>query len=294
MTKTFLLAALVVMSLANIAWVGTRGIDKITIPLATPEVLTRKVKRALYWLFLAGAAAFFAVYILAIVSKANWVLGDDHQLLTTILSGKAWNITMNWPMGRFNPLYYVEYDPFVYIGNKPLLFFLWAALKAICTGVFLYLILRNATREALEYGAHNKSLTPSVTKALAVGFVVLFFLSNKMYAMFAVTVFPEQTLIPLLALFLVCYVYFMRKDGIAAGVVSLVAASLACYFKEPTFAILMVVAVVGLLRWKRLTVRQKAYHVILLLSALAFLAQYGIPLLCQTIQDGTAITSPRC
>jgi hypothetical protein len=229
------------------------------------------------WLIIIGCSIFIMCFVYFVFSKSNWILGDDYILFSTILSGKPWPMINNTlSMGRFFPLYLFEFRPFKYIGNEPYLFYVWAALKAITTGACLFFTLRILTPYPSSSSQKESFAILSLKNSILIIFVSLFFLAEKMYYTFAEIIIPEQSLIPLMALFLLSYLLYLRDDKSIFTVIALASASFACYLKEPVFLIFLTIALNSILFDKKLPRRRLLFYYLLLLNSLLFIVLYFV------------------
>jgi hypothetical protein len=214
-------------------------------------------------------AAGFGWLVFSLWHHGGWVLSDDAQLLRTVLSGQFWTHAGNWSQGRFNPLYYLEFDPLVYLGNRPDIAFGWVVAKALLTAALLIQMLAAATGKPLA-----RLASPSVDGLLVSGFFVLFWLSPGIYQVFSVTIYPEQTLIPLLAMFGLSWLRFSSTTGPGWAALALFSATAGCYLKEPAFLATTVPAALDLLNRDPAAGRRRWLNLAVLASGGAFLALY--------------------
>ena len=140
--------------------------------------------------------------------------------------------------------------------------------------MLIFVLLQKASQPAEGFPEKNSIFKPSWTTFLSIVFAGLFFMTPRMYEMFADVVFQEQTLIPLLAAFTFFYISFRRSEKIFDGIVALIICNWACYVKEPAFLIFAVFAVVGLIQGKSAASKQRVFHLLLLLSSMIFVILY--------------------
>ena len=212
-----------------------------------PALPTRGIGFPSYYALAACVAAGFVWFVFTLCHRPAWILSDDAQLLRTILSGLPWPHDGNWVLGRFNPLYYVEFEPLAHLGNRPDVAFAWVALKVVLTAMLLFPLLASPNGQQ----RWPSLAQPSRGGALTLVFFALFWLSPGVFQVFSVTIYPEQTLIPLLALLVLGRQRFATGRRAAWGLAALLAANGACYLKEPAFLIVSAIALSGLLSRQR-------------------------------------------
>ncbi len=222
-----------------------------------------------YYLLGGLVAAGFGWLVFSLWDHGAWVLSDDAQLLRTVLSGQFWTHDGNWSQGRFNPLYYLEFDALVYLGDRPDLAFGWVAAKALLTAALLVQMLLTATGTTLTTLAR-----PSVARLLVSGFFAVFWLSPGIYQVFSVTIYPEQTLIPLLAVFGLSWLRFSSTTRPGWGLLALLSGTAGCYLKEPAFLATTVPALLDLLNRDPDSGRRRWLNLAVLASGSLFLALY--------------------
>jgi len=81
-------------------------------------------------------------YLIILVYRANWIFGDDHLFMSTILVGKNISTFGSFKFGRFYPLAFLEFNIIKCISNSPYSYYLWVSAKALITVFFLYNTLR--------------------------------------------------------------------------------------------------------------------------------------------------------
>ena len=231
--------------------------------------LAGTLTRSGYYLFGSLIATGFGWLVFSLWDQGAWVLSDDAQLLRTVLSGQFWTHDGNWSQGRFNPLYYLEFDAFVYLGDRPDIAFGWVAAKALLTAALLVPMLTTAM------GTPLVGLARAPLDGLLVGgFFALFWLSPGIYQVFSVTIYPEQTLIPLLAVFGLSWLRFSSTNGTGWAALALFSATAGCYLKEPAFLATTVPAALDLLNRDPAAGRRRWLSLAVLASGGVFLALY--------------------
>lgn len=226
-----------------------------------------------YYSLLMLTGICIALFIFFLVYNAAWILGDDNQLLSTIFSGKIWPINHAWLYGRFYPLYYVEFIPFIVIGNIPSLVFSWVAVKMIATIALLYLVLRESA-EQTPFKIRNPIHKPSVGNMIIFIFILLFLFGTDIFKVYGITIYPEQTLIPALILFI--YAYFkIEKTGSPVWIfICILSANIACYLKEPVFVIFLIIGMAGIIAYRGRSKKQIITDLLLIFSTILFVGLY--------------------
>ncbi len=200
------------------------------------DLAWRGTVEVLFWcsvilmLALAARTAWF------VIADANWVFGDDHQLLTTTLVGE-WSPNFVIPaILRFSPLGY-EYNILLPFGNAPYVYYGWEAFKFLTIVGCTLLTMVFAVRRVLSVGEESARLLHTAACLL----VACLITSPGLYFACAMACFHEAFLTFLLALCITLYVVGTRSRGstMAYGL-SLLFGSMALYVKEPTFGAVLI------------------------------------------------------
>ena len=200
------------------------------------------------------------VYLFALIYRANWIFGDDHQFMATTLIGKSIYTFDNFKIGRFFPLAFIEFNIIKYLSNSPYSYYLWVCVKALITIFFLFNTLRLL----------NKNNKFSVYISM-----ILFLCIPNVYLVFSDIIYPEASLIPLLAIFCWSYVYALKSQKRMYYILALIIANLSIYFKEPVFGVLIIFSISNwFLRRRELSRDEKVFHSLLVLSAIVFIFAY--------------------
>ncbi len=225
-----------------------------------------------YGLSVLSCIALIAYFSYEILHNAGWILSDDHQFIASFLSGNYWNPAYNWGSRRFTPFVYFEYNPLVWIGDRPDILYLYIAIKFLVLFFVLWLILKKVRNIVLD-GVTISNKKIDIYNILIFIFIVLFILSPYTFIT-THAIFSEQSLILLLALFIYFLIKYIEHNKNRYFILSLIFINLALYFKEPTASIPFTIAFIGLVFVKNKTKKDKLYYSLLLLSTLIFFLLY--------------------
>jgi hypothetical protein len=229
--------------------------------------------RALAWAFLAGVVLFQTVNVMR---HANWCPGDDSIFTLSTASGRWVGFSEQVRRGdaRFYPLAFQEFNLLVWAGNAPRLYYLLQLVKyALALAVVLLslgeVIRSQQQREGLR--AERRSLW-ALAAAVVAG---VFLLQPRMHQIYGHIIYPESMQIVWLSLFAYFGLRGVRTGRWGPFAASFVFGSLSLYYKEPTFAMLAPVAVLGpALQWRRISRAQRVYSFAMLGSIALWMVLY--------------------
>ena len=238
--------------------------------------LDRNVMTNCVIIFVALTVAIIAlINIYYIVKNAEWILGDDAMFIRSTLSGKRISPPINQANGRFFPLAFQEFNIFIPFGNAPYVYYSWVALK-FC--VMTILIIRSyclvITLAHLEHVEMDRERERKIDLSIAYMLLICFLLSPMLFFVFSDIIFPEQSLIVLLVIFLVYYIKAVLYGNTVSFFLAFIFATLSLYFKEPVAGMFMVFSTVHLLKWKYFTSKENLFHILLIISCLIFFVLY--------------------
>lgn len=218
--------------------------------------MRQKIIEILFWIFI-------VIYVSILLIKPEFAVTDDHVFLSTIQVGKPL-FFISTKNGRFEPLNTQEYYLLSHIFSPtPALYWTLNAVQLIIFNLINFNILKRIS--------DNKIFI----------YITLFFLLvlpgfASAWSRFLV---GEKGAVFCLAVFIYCYLIFIekpsKKGSIVIGLVGLIFANFALYYKETIFIALGVFSCVHLIfSWKQLNWKVKFLDVLLLISSFTFALVY--------------------
>ncbi len=214
------------------------------------------------WLF----AALTFTYIVIMLLGPQLGPSDEYHFLPTLQQGKPFPLyDSDFPyynvfeLGRFSPLGGQEYNLVWPFTRMPVGYFILNAVElAAVLLIFSWLMRQYVPKRIFMYVA-------GLLLLLTPGFTLAFF---KL-------LFVEKGLVLLLSGFLALYISAQKHGNVALAGLALLVANLAIYYKETGFvAVGGLAAAHLLLAWRSATSRQRVLDMLLILSAVIYLAIY--------------------
>jgi len=210
--------------------------------------------------------AFFIMY------KAGWVLGDDHEYITSTAINK-YVPTVQFGGGRFMPFRYIEYNLPLFVfrclgintGLPVEAHFVVISLLYIVTVFCLYFLFRR--------------ITPIEAEGMYLVFNCFFactflLLSNSFSWIFLDLVFPETQVIMLFSIFMLMYYKALKTDNMRYYAIALLSAIYSTYCKEPVFGVFLIIAFANyLFRYKKSKL-EKIFYIALVANGIIFIILY--------------------
>jgi len=204
---------------------------------------------------------FFVIY------NANWTWGDDYEFLISTAVGKIeWSLHIA-NMGRFYPFGHFDYNMLVLMpgGTSATAHYILVAISMIVFVIASYILYFITLKEA------NRGIL--YKPWLIFGCVV--FLLYYFFRLFFFLVYPERIIVVLLTLFVLSYYKFNKDKKSSYAIIAVIIAIYLTYCKETMFVIFTVLSVLNFLfGYKKLTMKQKIFHITLLFNTLIFLVLY--------------------
>ena len=235
--------------------------------------------KTLFWV---GWAAVVSTCVFFIVYNAQYLIGDDYELIRHTGSGKPFlpSGTIKPNIGRFFPFAYLVYDVLLLFGDG-----YWSAqshyvIQAICFVVFVLCmtsigleVLKEVENIRLRYGI------VAFFVALVVCLTLLEFCQCASTAWFGYT---------LLSVFMWLFLRFVMNGDWRCGVGALLVVNYLNYCGESSFVLPLALGVCGLL-FHRKNKALKWFYSLLVVSAMVFLMLYAITILphIETSYDGS-------
>ena len=205
---------------------------------------------------------FILIYSFLIIYKANFGILDDHSLLPTLLSeNKNFLPLLICPkIGRFFPLCGFECNIISFISTSPVAFYSYNSFQFLVVVLLFYKILS-------KIGKHNNSIIYTF---------ILFLILNPGFITSWLRLFvPERNSVFFFLIFLYFYIKFQNNQKNLFLIIGLLSANFALYYKEPGFIMLGTFSFLHLIfGWKKLTIKQKLFDVLLLFSSVIFILLY--------------------
>jgi hypothetical protein len=231
------------------------------------DIFSEKAVNKISIVFLIAVSAFF---VFAIMHRANWTLGDDHEYITSTAINKMYPFLTF--AGRFFPLGHIHYNLPLFIfrclgintGLPVEAHFVMIALFCVVSVLCLYVLL-NKIRPSSDSGY----------PLLGLFFACSFFLLCAFYDVLLSLIYPETQGIMLFSIFMLMYYKALETNKIRYYIIAFIAAAYNSYCKEPVFGAFLVVALTNLmLRYKDTSKREKIFYFTLILNGLIFLILY--------------------
>jgi hypothetical protein len=231
----------------------------------------RAAGRGVLWVAVIALVAFQAVNIMR---AANWAPGDDYIFTRTTVAGEwmGFREQIRTYERRFFPLAFQEFNLLVGAGNVPRLYYALQLAKYFLTLLVMALIARVVLRRGGSCGGLGASWEgehSGVWKAtLGAGVIAaVFLLQPRLHLVYGHIIYPESMQMLWLSLFALFAYRAVGSGRWWDYLASLLAGSVALYYKETTFALLLPVAVVPLVgRYRSMKPAQRAFSIGLLLS----------------------------
>lgn len=171
-----------------------------------------------------------------ILLNANWIFGDDHQIIQTTALNKACLFGHNGG-GRYWPLGLWDYNLLVFIpfGCTPLGHYIYNSVIFFLTFICMSCLLKEIIHE------NTKSLL-----FITFVFLTLFVTRNFIYIYMSV-IFAERMMLFLLSVFMLSYLKGRETQQNRYYAIALLSAFYLTYCKEPVFGVWLVIAVTDLL-----------------------------------------------
>ncbi len=217
------------------------------------------------WFFLCVILAFAIIGAHEILEFPYFFFSDQTQHFDMINGLRG---PLFYPIGggRFFPLVYMEFYPFLSSGmsfeNIELSLYAIQAGKLVVFALLLFYMLKLYSHSGV---------------IAFVGFALFIMLGKLFYFIpaFAHTIFTEPLILVLLAAFCVFYFYANATDKIVYYVASLLAMTYALYLKEPVFSSFIVFAFMRLVFFrKEISKRERYFQYLVLLNCMVFLCLY--------------------
>ena len=212
---------------------------------------------------LIGVCSYF------IIHNATWLLGDDCQtLIYTGWDKPIFGFFVSPSLGRFFPLDYTIYDillPFFDEQIPPVAHY---AVHVLCfilfIGSFIWLSLYILKEQPVEW---RYSIT----------LFIIIFVVGRTFINFAQCWTGIWTIFTFLPLFVVCSLKFLETGKWKYAIIALVAINYVLYYYETVFVIPLTIGILPFVfRIKKMTLREKKYYALLIVSGLLFLFLYAI------------------
>ena len=228
--------------------------------------------------------ALVAVCVYYIVRNAQWFIGDDAIVIRHTGFGRAFlpndPLTFNRSLGRFFPFSYLAYDILLlfndgYIGPQ-VHYVLHAVFFVVFVIAVTILLLRMLNNQKVQF----RFFLAFLAVAVFVGRVY------TMYPECFSTIWCGYTIF---AMFLLFMFLFYEEGKWIYGVIALLCINYLCYCGESCFVLPLSMGVCALLfQRKTLSPQARTFNLLLIGSALLFLALYAILILpyTETAYDG--------
>lgn len=213
----------------------------------------KRVSYLIVWISL-----FLSSFI--ILKDANWIIGDDYQLLGTTVKGC---MSHSWiGMGRFWPLGLMDYSVLLLFFDQP----------DIVAHLVYNIIIMGVTVFVFWEVLNKLSFKNYFISLLCLGFI---FFHSSFFLIHMNCIYPERFIFFLQSLFLYFWWKGFEKDSTIHYVLSWFFVTCSLYMKEPIFGMIGVVSSTCLIfGWNKISEKEKAFHFSVLISVCIFISLY--------------------
>lgn len=220
----------------------------------------------IFWLPTLFAALITGAILWGLLTDTAWLFGDDYLFMQAINKGR--HMPLVFEAGRFYPLGFAEFN----------LLFLFPGARSIfahdlVVAVMLTLVAITTVKlyTATAQAAHQqKSFTFQ-----ALLFFIMLIMTPAFIQIFLNIVYPEKMVILFLSLFMLFAVKAFTSGQTSAYLISLTAAVIATYSKEPVFGALLIIASTLLIfNYRALSRNDRYFAYALIFNGLVFLTFY--------------------
>lgn len=212
------------------------------------------------WYLLIAIFSFFIIY------NANWILGDDHEFLSSITAKNCIVPIIYSSIGRFMPLLFQEFNILLFFSlYDPFWFYCISCFEFIITALFFTLFLKELSKEF----AHR------ILHFLCVLFLFCLIISPSVLSVFIDVIFPERNVLCLLSIFMYFYWKGIKKERLSYILIASVMAVLSFYYKEPVFGAFVVFCVCPFLfDYKNVSKEHKIFSSIIGINVFIYVLLY--------------------
>lgn len=210
--------------------------------------------------------------ITCILYNANWILGDDWQIVATTAVNK-FGLHGQHGEGRYWPLGLYDYNLLVFIkgGHTPFGHYLYNAFILVMFFIAIFYLIKEVVKD-------NQKILYYFT------FFLVILLITKDFMMIHIDViYPERMMIFMLAIFMLFYLKGLNSDKISHYFTAFFSACYLTYCKEPIFGIFLAISFMNLLfRYKKLSNNEKFFYVALIINSVIYVLQWYFLVFKQT------------
>jgi hypothetical protein len=230
-----------------------------------------------------------ATLALLVLPFVQWGGSDDDVFILGVLNGTPYPPPVSPTNGRFWPLGHQEWRAFPKM-SEAWMFHLVAIIEYSVFCFVLTKLMAITVRNPVDHVKVDRGLIGGTSLSV---FLFLSTLSPVVIA-FSMIVGTERNILLLFLLWLVFYTISIRRNDVMFGLMSVICAIIACYFKEPTFLFFGGFSIVGL--WNspapkqetNATLKSKWREIGFAISAVVFITFYLYYVGLSSIMSGTA------
>ncbi len=233
------------------------------------KLLLSRSTQYIFTFIVCAITLFYLSY--SIIHEANWILGDDHAFWTRTAIGIPFELgygIFSYVM-RFMPIVYLDFNILFLFSDIPSPYehYVWVCLTFLAFSFFyIYLLFCIEKDTTFSYSLY----------LLPIFFFSLFTVKDFMKIQMDL-IFPERMIILFISLFLLLYYKALKNDKLLFYFLSVLSGAIACYYKEPVFGALLVIALFNcIFHFKAMTKNHKIFNILLIANAIIYLLLFYI------------------
>ncbi|MDR0555515.1 MAG: hypothetical protein LBG20_00675 [Holosporaceae bacterium] len=237
-----------------------KRLHKIVYALCTLDDSQKILRITCYFILVITLLTIFV----CILWNANWIFGDDHQIVRTTAMNKT-GLYGHRGGGRYWPLGLFDYNLLVFIpfGCTPLGHYVYNVviflLTFVCTACLLKTIVHENTKSLLF-----------ITFVFSTLFVTRSFLYIYMEVIFA-----ERIMLLFLSIFMISYLKGKEMQQNSYYFIALSSACYLTYCKEPMFGVWLTTALTNLFfGYKSMSKKESVFHLLLIANSIVYFVQW--------------------
>ncbi len=202
----------------------------------------------------------FAIVATCILYNANWIFGDDWQIMATTAVNK-FGLHGHYGGGRFWPLGLCDYNLLIFIkgGNTPLGHYLYNTFILAIFLITIFYLIKEIVKD------NQQSLY------LFTFFFLILLITKDFIRIHIDVIYPERTMVFVLSVFLLFYLKGLNTDKTLYYLIAFLSACYLTYCKEPMFGALLVISSTNLLlKYKKMSDKELYFYVALIVNSIVY------------------------